>query len=120
MEPKIIKAESLIEFETSERCFIMENWNSTKKANISIARARVKPGVTTKLHYLKGVSEIYLITKGKGRVMVGNLKPTKVGKGDLVFIPAGVHQQISNTGNSDLIFYCICTPRFSPECNIFI
>jgi mannose-6-phosphate isomerase-like protein (cupin superfamily) len=32
--------------------------------------------------------------------------------GDVVVIPAGVPQQISNDGDSDLVFYCICTPRF--------
>ena len=34
----------------------------------------------------------------------------------VVVILAGVSQSIANTGSGDLIFYCICTPRFTPEC----
>jgi mannose-6-phosphate isomerase-like protein (cupin superfamily) len=36
--------------------------------------------------------------------------------GDVVVIPAGESQSIANTGAVDLVFYCICTPRFTPEC----
>ena len=130
MNPRIVKEKDILkedkskgflgEFFTDELCFILENWNNSEKPDVSIARARVKPGVTTKAHYLKGTDEVYLITGGKGRMKVGNLAPTNVGKGDLVFIPAGVSQQITNVGDSDLIFYCICNPRFVPECNVFI
>jgi mannose-6-phosphate isomerase-like protein (cupin superfamily) len=34
---------------------------------------------------------------------------------DVVHIPAGVPQQICNTGSEDLVFLCICTPRFRME-----
>jgi mannose-6-phosphate isomerase-like protein (cupin superfamily) len=33
----------------------------------------------------------------------------------LVTIPAGVRQRISNIGDRDLIFYCLCTPRFEQK-----
>jgi mannose-6-phosphate isomerase-like protein (cupin superfamily) len=36
--------------------------------------------------------------------------------GDVVVIPAGVAQSIANTSARDLVFYCICTPRFTPAC----
>jgi mannose-6-phosphate isomerase-like protein (cupin superfamily) len=113
MQPKIVKANLLKETLTPEQCFIYENWSSEK---VSIARARVKSGVTTKAHHLVGVNEIYLITKGKGEVKIGELEPTEVKAGDTVFIPAGVSQQITNIAKSDLIFYCICTPKFTAEC----
>jgi mannose-6-phosphate isomerase-like protein (cupin superfamily) len=29
-----------------------------------------------------------------------------------VNIPAGAEQNISNTGSTDLVLLCICTPRF--------
>ncbi len=29
-----------------------------------------------------------------------------------IFIPAGTTQQITNTGEKDLVFYAICTPAF--------
>ncbi len=122
MNPKIVKEKEIIndEFPTPELCSILENWNEAEKPDVSIARARVEEGITTKLHYLEGVDEIYLMVQGKGIVKIGNLEPTEVGKGDLVFIPAGAHQQISNVSDSDLIFYCICTPRFTPECYVSV
>ncbi|MEA3397575.1 MAG: cupin domain-containing protein, partial [Chloroflexota bacterium] len=39
-----------------------------------------------------------------------------VSPGDVVLIPPGVSQRISNTGAGDLMFLCICTPPFRPEC----
>ena len=29
--------------------------------------------------------------------------------------PAGTAQRITNTGESDLIFLCVCMPRFTPD-----
>jgi mannose-6-phosphate isomerase-like protein (cupin superfamily) len=113
MKPRIVKANSLKENPTLERCFITENYSIE---NISIAQARVKPGITTLAHHLIGVNEIYLITSGEGQVEVGDLQTTKVTSGDLIVIPAGVSQRISNIGKTDLVFYCICTPKFTAEC----
>jgi len=110
MKPKIVKANSLNEFSTAERCFIAENYSSK---GISVARARVQPGVTTVAHHLKGVDEIYLVTSGQGKVNVGDLEPTEVGAGDAIVIPAGTSQRITNIGKADLVFYCICTPKFT-------
>ena len=117
MLPKIIKADSLKEFLTPERCFIYENCGiSTGDMNVSIARARVEPGVTTKAHHLTGVQEIYLITQGKGKVDIAGLEPAEVNEGDVVVIPPEVSQRITNIGKTDLIFYCVCTPAFTPNC----
>lgn len=112
MKPKIVKAKSLKETATRERCLITESYSSE---NLSIAQARVKPGITTLAHHLVGVNEIYLITSGEGQVDVGDLQPTKVTAGDLIVIPAGESQRISNIGKSDLVFYCVCTPKFTTE-----
>ncbi|MGD0644170.1 MAG: cupin domain-containing protein [Candidatus Bathyarchaeia archaeon] len=113
MKLKIVKARSLSEYLTSERSFIAENHSS---GGISVASARVKPGVTTVAHYLKGVDEIYLVTGGRGKVNVGDFEPTEVGAGDVIAIPAGTSQRITNIGKTDLVFYCICTPKFTSEC----
>ncbi len=117
MKPKIVKANSPEEHRTPERCFVMENWGkSTQDTTVSIVRARVEPGISTKAHHLEGVQEIYLIASGSGRVHVGGLEAIEVSRGDLVVIPEGVAQRITNIGESDLIFYCICTPAFTQEC----
>jgi mannose-6-phosphate isomerase-like protein (cupin superfamily) len=116
MEPKIIKASSLMEYLTPERCFIYENCGfSTGNSEVSIARARVEPSVTTKAHHLEGIQEIYIITDGAGKVQIGDSAPAEVSKGDVVIIPAGISQKITNTGKTDLIFYCVCTPAFTEK-----
>lgn len=115
MKPKIVKAISLKESLTPERCFLYENYSDNE---VSIARARVKPGVTTIAHHLKAETEIYLIARGRGKVNIGDLPPTEVTAGDIVVIPAGVSQKITNIGKADLVFHCICTPRFTAECYV--
>jgi mannose-6-phosphate isomerase-like protein (cupin superfamily) len=117
MNPLIKKTGPNSEFMTPERCRILETWNDGSDPAVSVARARVATGVTTQLHRLRGVDERYVILEGTGVMRVGDLAPSAVGPGDVVVIPAGTSQQISNEGNGDLVFYCICTPRFSPDCH---
>jgi mannose-6-phosphate isomerase-like protein (cupin superfamily) len=100
------------EYLTGERCFILELFNSPDDPAVAIARARVESGVTTKRHRVLDTEERYVIVQGTGRVTVGDLEPQRVGVGDVVRIPAGMVQSISNTGQEDLVFLCICTPRF--------
>lgn len=117
MQPKIVKAKTLKETLAPERCYIYENCGAiTGDRQVSIARARVEPGVTTKAHHLEGVQEIYLVIEGEGRVYVGNMEAAEVCKGDVVIIPPGTSQKIADTMRTDLIFYCICTPTFNHEC----
>ena len=104
------------EFPSRENVRILESWNMETDAELSIARARLGPRDATESHYLEGITERYLIIRGTGTVQVGSLCPTKVRPGDVVFIPAGVVQQITNTGSEDLLFYCICTPAFDEGC----
>jgi mannose-6-phosphate isomerase-like protein (cupin superfamily) len=116
MEPRIEKASGKKEFPTGERCWILENWNAAEDPAVSIAQARVEPGVTTQWHALDGVAERYVVIAGRGRMEAGDLPPAEIAPGDVVFIPAGVRQRVTNTAASDLVFYCICTPPFTPEC----
>lgn len=115
MKPKIVKAESLHEYLTPERCYIAENYSATD-GTVSIAKATVKPGVTTVAHHLEGIEEIYIITQGKGVIDIAELEPAEVNGGDVVVIPDGTSQKITNVGNNDLVFYCVCTPRFAEKC----
>jgi len=115
MKPKIVKAESLHEYLTPERCFIAENYSSAD-GKVSIAKATVKPGVTTVAHHLEGIEEIYIITQGKGIMNIVGLEPAEVTVGDVVVIPDGTSQKITNVGSNDLVFYCVCTPKFVDKC----
>ena len=116
MNMLIHRPDPAAEVQTEERCFILEVWGDESDSAVSIARARVVPGVTTQLHRLRGVDERYHIVEGKGSVKVGGLAPHDVLPGDVVAIPAGTAQQIANSGKTDLVFYCICSPRFTPDC----
>ena len=110
---EIIKLKSQAkEFHTDEKCFITELSNTPDDPDLSIARARVEPGVTTRWHHLKETIERYCIISGSGRVEVGDLTPQNVNAGDIVLIPPMCRQRITNTGTDDLIFLAICTPRF--------
>ncbi len=115
MEPKVVQLNLGREFITDERCFINEGWNSLEDESVSLARARVEPNVTTRWHFLEGCDERYLIVGGNGLVEIGDLEPCEVGIGDIVIIPSGCRQRITNCGDFDLVFYCVCTPRFRPE-----
>lgn len=103
------------EFYTSEKCYITELSNSPDDPEVSIARARVEPGATTRWHRLKGITERYFIISGKGLVEVGNLPPQEVTAGDVVLIPPMCRQRITNIGNEDFIFLALCTPRFTQD-----
>lgn len=100
---------------TIERCYITELLNTASQPEVSLARTRVEPGVTTQLHQLS-VSEWYVIESGNGLMRVGDEQPFAVGPGDTVTVPKHVPQQITNSGDEDLYFLCICTPKFSQEC----
>jgi mannose-6-phosphate isomerase-like protein (cupin superfamily) len=97
---------------TAERCHILETWNRADDPELSVARARVAPGVTTRWHRLQGIAERYLIVSGQGLAEVEGTEPAAVQAGDLLYIPAGHAQRIRNTGSEDLLFYALCTPRF--------
>jgi mannose-6-phosphate isomerase-like protein (cupin superfamily) len=103
------------EFHVSEGCFITEWSNTAEDPAMSIARARVPPGITTRWHRLAQTTERYVILHGEGRVEVGELEARTVGPGDVVLIPPACRQRITNTGKSDLVFLAICTPRFTNE-----
>jgi len=100
------------EYYFHEGCFIVEVSNSPADAELSIARARVEPGVTTQWHQLKDTTERYLILAGQGQMEIGDNPPTLVTVGDVVIIPPAVKQRITNTSDEDLLFAAICTPRF--------
>jgi mannose-6-phosphate isomerase-like protein (cupin superfamily) len=88
--------------------------NDPADPDVSVAVARVPAGVTTALHALIGVTERYVIQSGVGRVEIDG-RAWDVAPGDRVLIPAGASQRITNLSGRDLVFLCLCTPRFRPD-----
>ena len=115
MKEAVLPANFAKEFYISEKCQITELSNSPDDPETPIARARVKPGMTTRWHWLEGTTERYYIISGLGVVEVGALPPQRVNAGDVVRIPPMCRQRITNTGPEDLVFLSICPPRFSQD-----
>lgn len=103
------------EYFFEEGCFIIEMLNEETQPELSIARARVEPGKVTRLHKLNNITERYVIQSGVGEACIGEQAPLHVQAGDVVTIKPDTAQKIKNTGEEDLIFLAICTPRFVPE-----
>lgn len=115
MSGPLFRASPEQEYFFEEGCHILELLNDPADADVSIARARVPPGVTTAWHAVAGTAERYVILSGSGLVFVGEYPPAAVGPEDVVMIPPGVRQRICNIGEDDLVFLAVCSPRFRPE-----
>jgi mannose-6-phosphate isomerase-like protein (cupin superfamily) len=115
VKPRIHPFASEKEYYFREGCYITELSNSPEDAEVSIARARVEPGRTTRWHRLCAITERYVILEGEGRMEVGDQVAQVVSPGDVVVIPPDTSQRISNRGDIDLVFLAICSPRFVPE-----
>lgn len=114
-QAKVLRTPPAAEYFFEEGCHILELSNSAADPALSIARARVPPGVTTRWHRLQGIAERYLLLAGEGRVEVDGLAAQTVTAGDVVLIPPGCRQRIANTGAQELVFLALCTPRFTRE-----
>ena len=114
MKPRVITPEPGGETWIEEGCFVTESSNTPCDPALSIARVRVAPRTETRWHYLD-VDERYVVVDGAGIMDMDGLPSTEVGPGDVVAVPAGCAQRIRNASDCDLIAYCLCTPRFTPD-----
>lgn len=80
--------------------------------NQSLAEATVPPGTSTHLHCHRVTEEIYHVTAGSGLMTLGNDRFT-VSAGDTVVIPPGTPHCVLNTGGTDLVILCACSPAYS-------
>lgn len=115
MQAQILKTPETAEYYFEEGCYILELSNSAQDPQLSIARARVKSGMSTRLHRLNTLVERYVILTGTGNVEVGDLPVQAVSAGNVVIIPPNCLQKITNTGADDLVFLALCTPRFEKQ-----
>ena len=115
MKPPILRPHPGVEVFIDEGCHILELSNEDSDPALSIARARVESGVTTKWHRLHDTVERSVILDGMGLVEIGDYPPQEVQAGDVVMIPPSIRQRIANIGEGDLVFLAICSPRFRPD-----
>jgi mannose-6-phosphate isomerase-like protein (cupin superfamily) len=112
MDASVLLFNGKAEYHTDELCYINELSNSPNDPDVSIARARLEAGITTRWHRLHGIAERYIVIEGQALVEVGELAPQEIKCGDAALIPPDCRQRITNIGNGDLIFLAICSPRF--------
>jgi mannose-6-phosphate isomerase-like protein (cupin superfamily) len=80
--------------------------------NQSLAEATVEPGGATTEHFHRTSEEIYLFTRGVGRMRLGT-DEGDVRAGDAVVIPPGMRHKLFNTGAEPLVLLCCCAPAYS-------
>jgi mannose-6-phosphate isomerase-like protein (cupin superfamily) len=85
----------------------------------SLAEATVAVGEQTIPHKHPNTEELYHITGGSGLIFVGDdQQPVSVG--DTVLIAPGVIHSIRNTGDTELVILCACSPPYSHEDTIIV
>jgi mannose-6-phosphate isomerase-like protein (cupin superfamily) len=77
---------------------------------LSITWVDVEPGGEQKPHS-HGPQQVYVITRGAGRMRVGE-EEREVREGQMVFIPPETEHGIVNTGNDVLTYVSAATPAF--------
>jgi mannose-6-phosphate isomerase-like protein (cupin superfamily) len=85
-----------------------------RNRNQSLAEAIVAPGQTTALHRHRQSEELYHITAGHGRMMLGE-NSFDVEVGDTICIPPGTPHCIANTGSGQLRILCCCAPPYAHD-----
>jgi mannose-6-phosphate isomerase-like protein (cupin superfamily) len=85
---------------------------SGNAANQSLAEALVPPGGATIAHLHRRSEEIYLFTRGSGRMRLGE-EERSVRAGDCVVIPPGVAHKLWADEPEALILLCCCAPAYS-------
>lgn len=58
--------------------------------------------------------QIFVVAEGEGDAIVVG-KARQINKNDIVFVRAGAHHNIRNTGKEDLKLYTVCSPAIHPE-----
>jgi mannose-6-phosphate isomerase-like protein (cupin superfamily) len=92
---------------------------SGNAANQSLAEATVPPGSDTIEHYHRTTEEIYLFTRGSGRMRLGD-EEFAVRAGDCVVIDPGVKHKLWADDGEALVLLCCCAPPYSHEDTVLL
>lgn len=119
MTGEVIRREDRDAFITADGSEIRElaGIPSGNAANQSLAEATVPPGSDTIEHYHRTTEEIYLFTRGSGRMRLGD-EDFGVREGDCVVIPPGVRHKL--WADSELVLLCCCAPAYSHEDTVLV
>jgi oxalate decarboxylase/phosphoglucose isomerase-like protein (cupin superfamily) len=102
---------------------VKSNWNILQ--NISVLRARLKPGVARDAIWYPDAGTLYVVARGKAEfhIVIANIKPTPftVGVNDYIFVPAGVLHCFLNKSTEDfevIAFFTQANP--APEVSLLV
>jgi mannose-6-phosphate isomerase-like protein (cupin superfamily) len=85
----------------------------------SLAEATIPPGGATAAHYHRETEELYLVTAGRGRLVLDG-EERELGEGDCALIPPGAEHKIFNIGRDPLRIVCACAPAYSDEDTVLV
>jgi mannose-6-phosphate isomerase-like protein (cupin superfamily) len=88
------------------------SWTAAR--NQSLAEATVPVGGATTAHFHRRTEELYLITAGRGRLVLDG-EERELREGDCALIPPGARHKIYNVGEQPLRIVCACAPAYSDE-----
>ena len=112
------KVKAFITKDTSIIREILAPANSSLK-NQSLAEDILEPGKSTIEHYHPKTEEIYYVLEGKGLMKIDGEKQA-VSKGDGIVILPGKKHKLWNTGNTELIILCCCSPAYTDADTVII
>jgi mannose-6-phosphate isomerase-like protein (cupin superfamily) len=87
---------------------------SAPAQNQSLAEATIPVGGATTEHLHRRTEELYLITAGRGLLVVDG-EERVVAAGDCALIPPGAPHKIFNVAAEPLRIVCACAPAYSDE-----
>lgn len=87
---------------------------SAPAQNQSLAEAAIPTGGATTEHYHVTSEELYLVTAGRGRLILDG-EERNIGVGDCVLIPPGARHKLFNVGEGTLRVVCACSPAYADE-----
>ncbi|HEY4996380.1 MAG TPA: cupin domain-containing protein [Solirubrobacteraceae bacterium] len=87
---------------------------SAPARNQSLAEATIPVGGATTAHFHRLTEELYLITSGRGRLVIDG-EEREIGPGDCALIAPGAVHKLYNIGEQQLRIVCACAPAYSHE-----
>ncbi len=112
----VVNRDSVQDFITKDTSVVREILaprNSSLRRQ-SLAEARVAPGRSTEEHFHPKAEEIYYVLEGKGLMSVDG-EEKEIGPGDGIAILPGSRHKVWNTGQSDLVILCCCSPAYEND-----
>lgn len=117
---EIVRRDQLVAYVTRDGSEIRE-WVApgTPGRRQSLAEATVPAGGSTLAHYHQESEEVYLVTSGSGRLLLGE-EEQPIAVGDCVVIPPGTVHRLWADAAAALVVVCSCVPPYSHEDTVLV